>query len=230
MKRSAAAPSQFRGTRRRLVRGGALCSSFLLIAASVLGAAKVDIIGPCTESAVPDSVKKVLAPQGYRVTLDDGLTASVWPAAQILTVNKAREDATFDFAPSTFFGVLVFAKNARDCRGNMIPPGPYNLRYELQPDDGNHLGVSPTPDFVLLVPPAADPDPARAYNFDQLVALSAQVTGKKHPAPLNIIPADATAFPSVITDSDERTILFFKVKTQSGDLPVGLVLKAPTPE
>jgi hypothetical protein len=202
----------------------------LLAATTVWAAPKVESTGPCTESAVPDTVKKVLASQGYRVTLDDGATASVWPAAQIQTSNKAREDATYTFAPSIFFGSIVFTKNIRDCRGDMIPPGAYNLRYELQPNDGAHLGVTPTPDFLLLVPAAADTNPGQKYSFEQLVGLSKQVTGKNHPAPMNLVSAEATQFPSVITDADEHTILYLKVKTQSGELPLGLVVKAPTPE
>jgi len=202
----------------------------LLAAAAVLAASKVETTGPCTESAVPDSVRQVLGQQGYRVTLDDGGTANLWPAAQIQNGSKAREDAIYGFAPSTFFGVIVFAKNTRDCRGNMIPAGAYNLRYELQPNDGSHLGVTPTPDFLLLVPAAADANPGQTYSFEQLVRLSKQVTGKNHPAPMNLVAPEATQFPSVITDAEEHTILYLKVKTQSGDLPLGLVVKAPTPE
>jgi hypothetical protein len=179
---------------------------------------------------VPDSVKKALAPTGYRVTLDDSSPLDVWPPAQVQTSDKPREDATYPLAPSLFFGVIHFAKNARDARGNAISPGTYTLRYELQPNDGNHLGTAPTRDFLLLVPVAADTNPAQTYSFDQLVRLSEQATGKRHPAPFNLVPADATQFPSVTTDPDDHTILFFKVKTQSGDLPLGLVVKGTTAE
>lgn len=214
----------------RFIRRQGLFTLVLLAATAVLAAPKVDTTGPCTESTVPDAVKLVLAGQGYRVTLDDGATANLWPAAHIQTSNKAREDATYGLAPSTFFGVIVFAKNTRDCRGNMIPAGAYNLRYELQPNDGAHLGVTATPDFLLLVPAAADASPDRTYSFEQLVSLSKQVTGKNHPAPMNLVPADATKFPSVITDAEGHTILYFRVRTQLGELPLGLVVKAPTPE
>ena len=202
----------------------------LLFVASAVAAPKVETTGPCTDASVSDSVKKALAPQGYRVTLDDGSTVDVWPPAQIQTSSKTREDATYPLAPSLFFGVIHFAKNARDARGNAISAGTYNLRYELQPNDGNHLGTSPTPDFLLLVPAAADTTPAQSYSFNQVIQLSEQVTGKRHPAVFNLVPADAKQFPSVITDSDDHTILFFKVKAQSGDLPIGLVVKGTTAE
>ena len=203
---------------------------FVLVVTSVLAAPKVAITGPCNDTSVSDAMKKALAPQGYRVTLEDGSTIEVWPAAELQTSNKARQDATYLLSPSTLFGVIHFAKSTRDCRGNTIPAGTYNLRYQLQPNDGDHLGTSPTPDFLLLVPPAVDTDPAQTYSFDQLVRLSAQVTGKRHPAPLNLVPADAAQLPSVITDSEDHTVLFLKLKTQSGELPLGLVVKGTAPE
>ena len=201
----------------------------LLVApAMMLGAPKVETTGACTESSVPDAVKKALAAQGYRVTLDDGSAVEVWPRAQVPSSTKAREDATYALAPSTLLGVIHFAKNTRDYRGDAIQAGFYNLRYELQPNDGDHLGTSPTPDFLLLTGPATDTDPDHKFEFKVLVDLSRQVTGKKHPAPLNLVPAEAKEFPSVATDPDDHTILFFKVKTQSGELPIGLVVKGTT--
>lgn len=202
----------------------------LVLAATVLAAPKVETMGPCTDAAVADAVKKALAPQGYRVTLDDGSTVDLWPPARIQTSDKTREDATYPLAPSLFFGVIHFAKNARDSRGNAISAGTYNMRYELQPNDGNHLGTSPTPDFLLLVPAAADTNPAQSYSFDRVISLSEQVTGKRHPAVFNLVPADAKQFPSVVTDSEDHSILFFRVKTESGELPLALVVKGTTQE
>ena len=207
-------------------------AAFLLLAlsANALAAAKVETTGPCTDPAVADAVKKALAPQGYRVTLDDGSTVDFWPSAQIRTSAKTREDATYPLAPSLFLGVIHFAKNTRDARGNAISPGTYNLRYELQPNDGNHLGTAPTPDFLLLLPAAADTNPAQSYSFDQVIHLSEQVTSKRHPAVFNLAPADTREFPSVVTNAEDHTILFFKVKTQSGELPLALVVKGTTEE
>jgi hypothetical protein len=202
----------------------------LFFSTLALAAPKLDTLGPCTDAGVPDAVKKVLAPQGYRVVLDDGSTVALWPRAQIATASKAREDATYTLTPSTFVGVIVFDKNTRDYRGDAVPAGTYQLRYELQPSDGDHLGTSPTPDFLLLVPPGADPDPDRSYSFEQLVDLSRQVTGAKHPAPLNLLPADSKDLPLVTKDSEDHTILSFKLKTQSSDLPLSLVIKGTTTE
>ena len=66
----------------RLLRRPSLFAVLLIAATAVLAAPKVETTGPCTERAVPDAVRQVLAAQGYRVTLDDGGTANLWPAAQ----------------------------------------------------------------------------------------------------------------------------------------------------
>jgi hypothetical protein len=207
-----------------------LIPTLLALTALALAAAKVEKIAPLSDPAIPQGVRKALAAEGYRVTLDDGSTVDVWPRAQISTANKSREDATYMLAPSTFVGVIHFERNTRDYRGDAIAAGTYNLRYAVQPSDGNHLGTSPTPDFLLLVPAAADSNPDATYSFEQLVDLSRQVTGKKHPAPFNLIPPEARNFPSVSTDGEDHTILSFKMKTLSGDLPVALVVKGTTTE
>src|SRR2546429_5059128 len=65
----------------------------LVLSASALAAPKVETTGPCTDAAVADAVRKALAPQGYRVILDDGSTVDLWPPAQIQSSAKTREDA-----------------------------------------------------------------------------------------------------------------------------------------
>jgi hypothetical protein len=203
---------------------------FLLTATLTSAANKVEAVGPCTDPAVPSSLQKVLATEGYRVTLNDGSTVDLWPPVQITSAVKAREDATYALTPSTFVGVIHFEKSTRDYRGNAIAAGTYNLRYELEPNDGDHLGTAPTPDFLLLVPPASDANPEQRYTFEELVALSRQVTGKKHPAPLNLVPPDAKVYPSVSSDPEDRTVLFLKIKTADGYLPLALVVKGTTNE
>ena len=201
----------------------------LLVATTALAAPKIETIAPCTGSGVPELIRKALADHGYRATLDDSSVVELWTRSEMSgSSDKPRADATYALTPSTFVGVIHFEKNTRDYRGNAIAAGFYNLRYELQPSDGDHLGTSPTPDFLLLVPPDSDSDPAQNYGFEQLAALSRQVSTKGHPAVLNLVPADAKEFPSVTTDPDDHTILFFKVKTQSGELPIGLVIKGTT--
>ena len=63
-----------------------------------------------------------------------------------------------------------FPKGMSDYRGQAIPPGSYTLRYAMLPQDGNHMGVAPNPDFLLAIPAAIDSDPQQNYLFRKLAA------------------------------------------------------------
>jgi hypothetical protein len=198
----------------------------LVVFVSALWAATVESIPAATDTRVPESIRKVLAPRGYRVTLDDGSTRTVWFRAQVPTGNFPENSGAAypDFAESTFFGVIAFDKPAGDYRGQSIPAGVYGLRYELHPQDGNHLGVAPARDFLLLTPIATDSNPDQTYKFKELVALSMDVTHTKHPAVFNLPPVDAKQFPSVATDFENHTTLSVKITTSKGETPVALVV------
>jgi hypothetical protein len=186
-----------------------------------------------TDNRIPDAIRKVLASSGYRVTLDDGGTVDIWFRSEVPTGKYAGDTsgATYsNFAESTFFGVIAFAQTGQDYRGQAVPAGLYSLRYELHPNDGNHLGVAPDRDFLILVPLARDTDPNATYDFQQLVALSKQVTHGAHPSPLNMPAADAKQFPSVTQDFEDHSILQVKIKTTAGETPIALVVRGKSSE
>jgi len=213
-------------------RAIAILAALLLAAVAVFAAdAKVETIGALTDTAVPDGVRQALAPQGYRVTLDDGSVRELWLRASVPVQKKDVAGALYpQLAESTMVGVLHFTTKGNDYRGQAIAPGYYALRYELIPSDGNHLGVSPNPDFVLLAPVAADPDPKAQFDFKALVELSRKATGTKHPGPMSLAPADKTV-PGVSKDDQDHSIVSVKLKLESGDeLPIGLVVKGTAQE
>jgi hypothetical protein len=108
-------------------------------------------------------------------------------------------------ARSTLVGVIHFSQAAADFRGHRIPAGFYTLRYELMPNDGNHLGAAPNRDFLLVVPAASDGDPGA--TFKELATMSARTTGTKHPSPLSLVQADAEPSTPAVSndDQDHRT-------------------------
>jgi hypothetical protein len=91
----------------------------------------------------------------------------------------------------TLVGAMRVSGDFKEIRGKAVKPGVYTLRYGLQPQNGDHLGISTFRDFVLLSPAALDTDP-KALGFDGVVALSKEVIGTAHPASLSLDPpADA---------------------------------------
>lgn len=93
-------------------------------------------------------------------------------------------------AESTRVGVIHVSQAAADFRGHRIPAGFYTLRYELMPNDGNHLRA-PNRNFLLVVPAASDGDPGATFRFQELVTMRARTAGTKHPSPLSLVQADA---------------------------------------
>src|SRR5439155_490958 len=156
----------------------------------------IETLGPLTDTSVPDAVRQTLDSKGYRVLLDDNSPAcELWLRKNVpAQPKKDSQDVIYtQLAESTFVGVLHFPKTASDFRGQAIPAGFYTLRYALIPNDGNHLGVAPNRDFLLLVPVASDADPNAIFKFQDLVALSRTATGTKHPGPLSLAqPAGTT--------------------------------------
>ena len=199
---------------------------------------KVESIGPASDTAIPQAVRQVLEANGYRVTLDDGSVAcEIWlrkgvPAQAKQTTKDAQGALYSQLAESTLVAVISFPQAATDYRGQAIAKGFYNLRYELIPNDGNHLGVSPNRDFLLLVPSGADTDPATVYKFQELVALSRKATGTRHPGPLNMAPGDsASKTPSVAKDEEDHWVFSATLKLASGDdLPFALVVRGTAPQ
>lgn len=209
--------------RKALAVATALVSLGLLASA----AAKFEKAGPFSGEA-SEKIKAALAPEGYRVYLPNTLECcQVWLASKVAENKKPESAATYPkFSRSEFLGVITFPKGGVDFRGQSIRPGSYAMRYELIPNDGNHMGVAPNPDFVLLTPLSADSDPDANYTLDELVKLSSQAAGSSHPAAFEMMPPVEGVVPSV-TQTDDGWIVFTgNVTTDSGaTVPVSIVVK-----
>jgi hypothetical protein len=195
---------------------------------------KVEPIGPLTESMVPEAVRAAVSAKGYRFTPDDASAAiEIWYRKEVPAQPKGTSsNAVYDrLTPSALVGVLHFTKASTDYRGQSVADGFYTLRATLMPDDGNHLGVAPSRDFLLLVPAAADPGPDATPKFADLVALSRQASGTKHPAPLSLVPAEAGTAPALTKDDEGHIIFTATVRLISGeDLPIALIVKGTAPQ
>ncbi|PYX60610.1 MAG: hypothetical protein DMG73_05980 [Acidobacteria bacterium] len=190
---------------------------------------KVENIGPLVDKSVPDAVRQVLDAKGYHVMLDDGSVAcELWLRGTVpAQPKKDVQGALYTrLAESTMVGVLHFPEASTDYRGQPISAGFYSLRYELIPDDGNHLGAAPNRDFLLLIPVASDTDPNAALKFQELVSLSRKATGTKHPGPLNLVQAESGTAAAVSKDDQEHWIFSGGMKLSSGEeMPFALVVK-----
>ena len=122
-------------------------------------------------------------------------------------------------------GALRVAQPLTDIRGLPIKPGVYTLRYALQPQDGDHMGVSPYREFLLVAPAAADTSPEPA-GLKGAIGLSKKTAGESHPSALSLDPPSATADPgTVVTNDAGHKAVVFRVPAEGGStLTFGVIL------
>ena len=212
-------------------RKASLAMTAVLMTLSLLCSAqngKVESVGPLTESTVSEQVRQSLEAKGYRLTLGDPQpSCELWLRKSVpAQASKSTELVYPQFAESTLLGVVHFPRTAADFRGDPIPAGFYTMRYELLPNDGNHLGVAPNRDFVLLIPAQSDPDPNATFKFQELVNMSAKTAGTKHPSPLSLPATNQPAPGTVKEDDQDHWIFAASLKLASGEeLPFAVIVK-----
>lgn len=183
---------------------------------------------PAPEGVAAEIAEK-LEPSGLQVFRADKPLCKIWLVKDLPVAAgfEASETVKYPLAVGELAGVLRFDTKGEDFRGQEIGRGLYTLRYAWQPVDGNHVGTSPTRDFLLLVP--ADQDTALAPIAEEtLFKLSAEAAESSHPAMLSLLPTppDASAEPAMQHEEHrDLWILQTGFKTADGkSLPIRLVV------
>jgi hypothetical protein len=206
-----------------------LLALLLLIALSAFAAGKLETTGEFPDSSAPAALRAALESRGYRLIGSDGsVLCEIWLRRALPARPRVEAEGIFysELGPSVLVGMISYPKGGHDFRGQTIQPGAYTLRYELLPNDGNHLGVAPDRDFLLLLPIAVDPGPDTTIPYDRLVKLSAQAAGAHHPAPLSLTLLPAGNLPQVFQTGDSYEAFAATLATQSGGkLPFALIVK-----
>ena len=164
------------------------------IALAALVAAQPSISATAHSEAVPGAlaapVQSAIAPGGVRVTVGPA-TLDFWFVKALPLKAGAAVSSWAAVDEGTLVGAVRLGSDFRDIRGRLIKPGVYTLRYGVQPQNGDHLGVSPFREFLLLSPAAVDTNVA-ATGHDPTIEMSIKTVGGSHPAVWSIDPPAAT--------------------------------------
>jgi len=189
---------------------------------------KLEAIGAYVDSGASDTLKKALETKGWRISTADGPYCDIWLRAAVPAGKSDAPGAVYtSLAESTLIGVITFAKQTTDFRGQPVKPGSYTMRYVVHPADGNHLGISPIRDFLVMLPVAMDPNPDASFKFEELTKMSTKVTGTNHPGVLSLTqPASSAAAPKVETGDSNHVIFSASIKNPSGaTAPISFIVK-----
>jgi hypothetical protein len=204
----------------------------LAVLAAARGAAADDFAVEALKDPPPgelaEPVRKELASGGVRVLRGGKPFMDVWlrgaaPASQA----KAPLGVRFpELRPGGLLGAVRIHGGGSDFKNQKYPAGLFTLRYQIQPEDGDHQGTSDSRDFLLLGPAAADAS-SGDLSYPESVKLSAKVNGKKHPIVLWLVPpAEEGKGPRVVKD-DQRELVLLELSMplgQAGGKPISLAL------
>ncbi len=198
---------------------GALIAAALAVSPVVAGGVAVAKHTNPVPDEIAAAVKAVLAPGGATAKVGE-VTLEFWWVTSL----DAKGKDWSGVPEGTLVGALRISAPFKDIRGRTIKPGAYLLRFALQPQNGDHLGVSPFREFLLATQAADDKDPA-ALGHDPTVELAAKSVNITHPAVLSIDPPVAAQAPLAVTQNEAgHTAVVFEVPTASGGLRFGLIL------
>ena len=146
-------------------------------------------------------------------------TLDIW---LVQTLERTAEGPGWSNVDSgTLVGAVRVTGEFKEIRGKVVKPGVYTLRYGLQPQNGDHLGISMFREFLLLSPAAIDKDP-KVLGFDGVVAISKEVIGTAHPASLSLDPPEDA--PGAALSVYKNELGHEGVVLQIGALKFGLIV------
>jgi hypothetical protein len=189
---------------------------------------------------IPSEIAKpladALAPESYTIKEDGKEVLRFWIRKEIPSTGSPGSLISYDtIEDGTFIGVYqVLDDTFSDFRGQTIPVGLYTLRLATHPQDGNHMGIAPTPAFALLAP-AADDQKLDPVGRDELMELSKKAAKTGHPCALYLEPffeAPTDPLPRVRQNDLEHIAVDIsskaKLETESADLPLAIIFIGKT--
>jgi hypothetical protein len=176
------------------------------------------------------AIATLLSPDAITVKVGDVPVTLWWVRALPLETSPSGSPKWSDVSEGTLVGAVSVGGTWHDIRGYVLKPGAYTLRFAMQPQNGDHLGVSPNREFLLLAPAAADTSPGVA-GAKGAVDLSKKAVNRAHPSALSLDPplASRPALSPVSSDLGLDGVVF-AVPTSfqgmpAGEITFGLILR-----
>lgn len=220
--------------------------SFVLLAGLVLASGaraqdyKAETFNAPAPAELSPAIRETLSGAAVRVIGPEGPVCEIW-LRNLVPARAAAEQklgvAYGQFAEGTLFGAVRFLRENRDFRKQLVKPGVFTMRYALNPVDGNHMGVSPIRDFLLLLPAAEDVSPANVTR-DDTIKLSKKSIGLNHPSVWSITGGEGkhAKMPEIARlEEEDAWVLYFLLKVQpengaAAPLAMGLIIFGHAPE
>jgi hypothetical protein len=193
----------------------------LLTGTALLAQYKTEPAG-APPSELNASVSSLLNKEGVKVSDGSKVIAEMWFRSSMPTGGKSEDAQSLTGVPmGALMGAIRFPANWADRRGQQVKAGVYTMRYGLFPQNGDHQGVAPQRDFLLLILAADDTNGASNLDYNQLTKTSMKAAGTPHPAVFSLWKADPADFKAGVSQLGEHDQV---LKTKIGDTPIALII------
>ena len=176
--------------------------------------------GPPPSDLAPE-VAGAVQKDGIRVLDGKKVVMELWFVAAAPSGPKsAEESVSWATVPvGTFLGMARFPERGNDRRGQTVKPGLYTMRFGLYPQNGDHQGVEPQRDFLVLSLASEDKDIKATPSFNALMEMSRRASGTPHPAVLSFWRVEGEFKPGVVAQESDQVL-----NTKIGDVPVAVIV------
>jgi hypothetical protein len=195
--------------------------SLMLTAGAVFGQYTAGSAGPPPSELNPVMIS-MLQKQGTKIANGSNAFCEIWFRTTVPNGPKSAEDNVSlpNIPQGTLLGAIRFSVRAADRRGNPITPGVYTLRYSNFPQNGDHQGVAPQRDFLLISKAEDDQDATANPGFKELVTMSEKATGAPHPGVFSFWKQESNFKPGFAKEGEHDWVL----QTKLGDIPIAVIL------
>lgn len=207
---------------RRLLAFSVASYLALSVAAFAQGTYKIQATQGAAGGDVSQAIQSTLQPQGESLLDSSGKPlCEVWLRKDLTAAANPDTEGNVLYGKidqGSLVGVIHFPDATKDYRGQAIKAGYYTLRYELIPQDGNHMGVSQYRDFLLLVPASQDTDGTKPVTFTDAVKLARDSTNTGHPGVMMMdsVSDSNKTFPALFQDYSQNWALQVEAPLGSG--------------
>jgi hypothetical protein len=198
-----------------------LIVSVLLTASALFAQWKAEPAGAPPPSELNASVVSLLNKDGLKITNGGKEVATVWFRSSLPAAKNDQPNVTLtNVTQGELLGAVKVDGQWSDRRGQQIKPGVYTLRYSMFPQNGDHQGVAPQRDFLLLVRAADDTDGNANLDYGTVTKLSMKATGTPHPGVISLWKGEAAGTPGITQAGETDQVL----NTKIGDTPVAIIV------
>ena len=170
---------------------------------------------------VPEAVRSALDASGTKIIGEDGSAqCEIWMRAKAPSGPASAEaNVSLPAIPhGALLGVVRYGADSSDRRGFQVKAGIYTLRYSVYPVNGDHQGVAPQRDFLILVRLADDPGLEATPDFEKLMVLARKASNSPHPLTLSL-RKDASGATGLTKVGDDWVL-----HTKIGDAAVAIIV------